>query len=178
MGQKLNETQITSTKRREESLVQSIQGKVKGELTEKGEKRLAFFSQFLSFCNQRTNLFSRISPPSYQDFIYAGTGISGTLWCVEIWKRKSRVSFGFSSPSIELNKLRFESTFVHKTEIENICGESLEWHFKDDQVQRGIRSNSKLGGMDDEDKWSDIQKDLIDRLIKLERALKPYISKF
>lgn len=178
MGQKQEEPQIITTKRKSKYAIQISEGSVTDELTEIEKKRLTFFSQFLPICNQKTNLFSKISPPKYQNWICTGTGISGTLWGVEIWKQKSRVSFGFSSPSIELNKIRFESIFAHKNEIENICGESLEWHFKNDQIQRGIRSNSRLGGMDDEDKWSDIQKDLVDRLIKLERSLKPYILKF
>ena len=57
-------------------------------------------------------------------------------------------------------------------------GESLEWNFKESNKQQSIRSNCYLGGIDDEEKWTDIQEDLVDRLIKLEEALRPYISEF
>jgi len=173
-----NKEQIQANPIKRSTMIRNSDGETASGHTEKEMKRLAFFSQFLSLCNKETNICSSITPPSYQNFFYAGTGTPSTTWCVEVQKNRSRISFGFISKSKEENRLRFESVLVHKNEIEKIYGDSLEWYYKDLQIQRGIRSTSYLGGMDDEDKWSVIQKDLVDRLIKLERALKPYISKF
>ena len=150
-------------------------GDVKKEFAKLDEKRYKFFEQLLTACNQKISLFSNISPNGYQNWILAGTGKSGTSWCIESWNKFSRVSYGFNSPSAELNKNRFKSVNSHKEEIEKSFGEPLIWHFKENRKQHGIRSETNIGGINDEDKWSEIQNDLVDRLVRMENALKPYI---
>ena len=44
------------------------------ELTEKDKNRYKFFDQFLSLCNQKTSLFSSVSPVGYQNWVNAGAG--------------------------------------------------------------------------------------------------------
>jgi hypothetical protein len=157
------------------SIERKAGGDVKKEFAKMDERRYEFFEQLLSVCNQKTNLFSNISPIGYQNWIAAGTGKSGTAWSIESYNSFSRVSLGFNSPSGELNKNRFEELFNHKKEIENSFGEPLIWHFKENRKQHGIRSETTIGGINDETKWAEIQIDLVDRIIRLEKALAHYI---
>jgi hypothetical protein len=160
------------------SIVRKAGGDVKKELAQIDEKRYVFFDQLLLICNQKTSLFSSISPVGYQNWINAGAGKSGVLWTFVGVKQSSRVEFFLCSPSSDVNRQRFEYLFAKKDEIEGNFGESLIWDFKDHRKQQYIRSQCPLGGFDNEDNWASIQNDLVDRLIRLERALKPHIKTF
>ena len=154
----------------------SAGGEIKKEFAEQDNKRFQFFEQFLSICNKTTTLFSSISPVGYQNWINAGAGKSGVLWTIIGMKKASRVEFFFCSPSSEINRKRFDLIESKKMEIEGSFGEPLFWDFKDHRKQQYIRSLCPLGGFDDEEKWTEIQNDLTDRLIRLEKALRPYIK--
>lgn len=144
--------------------------------SDKEKQRIAFFEQFLAVCNRKTNLLYSASPVGYQDWILVGAGISGLAWCIECWKKFSRLSLVFRSASLELNKARFQVFYDHREEIEDECGEKLEWDFRVNKVHRGIRSTCYIGGMEDEGKWAEIHHDLVEKLIRLEQAAKPYLS--
>lgn len=142
---------------------------------DKEKLRYSFFEQLLILCNQRTDLFKKVSPVGYQNWVWTGAGISETAWTLECWKKFARISYGLFSSSLEVNKSRFEILYDHKREIEESFGEPLEWHFKETNKQRAIRSNCYIGGIDELEKWDEIQNDLIERLARLEKALKPYL---
>jgi curved DNA-binding protein CbpA len=161
---------------REEQRIPFTRGGSKIPVEERDKLRYSFFEQLLTVCNQKTSLFKKVSPVGYQNWIWTGAGISETAWTVESWKKFSRISYGLFSSSMEINKTRFEALYAHKKEIEESFGEPLEWHYKESNKQRAIRSNCYIGGINDKEKWAEIQNDLIERLIKLERALKPYIK--
>jgi hypothetical protein len=61
-----------------------------------------------------------------------------------------------------------------KNEIELAFGESLEWDFKETRKGQGIQSWTKIGGIENEEKWPAIQNDLVNRMIRLEKALRSY----
>jgi len=52
----------------------------------------------------------------------------------------------------------------------------LEWDLKETRKQQYIRSWSKVGGLKDEEKWSDIQDDILNRMVRLERAFREHIA--
>lgn len=158
------------------SIERKAGGEVKKEFAKMDEKKFEFFDQLLSICNQKTNLFSNISPVGYQSWVNAGAGKSGTAWTFISMKKNSRVEFFLGSQGAEVNKDRFTYLFRHKKEIEESFGDFLIWDFKEDRKQHYIRSICPFGGIEDEDKWAQIQEDLIDRLIRLEKSLRPYIK--
>lgn len=151
-------------------------GKVKKEIAERDEKRNAFFEQLLTLCNQKTDLFSNISPVGYQGWVITGAGKSGLAWTLVAMKKSARVEFFLCSPSAQINEKRFQRIASRKKEIEESFGESLAWDFKDSRKQQYIRSQCPLGGLDSEEKWSAIQNDMVERLIRLEKALRPHIK--
>jgi hypothetical protein len=158
------------------SIVRKAGGDVKKELAKMDEKRYEFFDQLLSVANQKTNLFSNISPNGYQNWISASAGRSGMNWLMASMKKSSRIDFWLSSPTREINKERFEKLVIHKDKIEETFGEKLIWDFKENRKQHNLRTYSTVGGIDEIDKWPDIQNDLVDRLIRFEQSLRPYIK--
>lgn len=139
-------------------------------------KRYEFFEQFLTLCNRKTNLFNRIAPLGYQSWINAGSGTSGISWVVVAMKKSARIDLYFGSPDSDINRNRFEYLASKKQEIEEKFGEPLIWDFNNNRKQQFIRSICPIGNFEEEEKWPEIQNDLVDRLIRLENTLKPYFS--
>jgi hypothetical protein len=111
--------------------------------------------------------------------------------CVDVSARKAGLQWVFVVPLKKMpwvefrlkydsyhqtNRERFEKLYRQKDNIENDFGEALNWDFKECRNQQYIKSHCRLGNLDDTEKWSDIQKDMVDRLVRLEKAIGPYMD--
>lgn len=126
--------------------------------------------------NKKSNIFNSVSPVGYQNWVNAGAGKAGVMWTFVVMKKTSRVEFFLCHSDYEINKSRFEKLLSNKDDIEEKFDEDLNWDFNESRKQQYIRTTCSLGGLDDEERWQDIQQDLIDRLVRLERAIGPYIK--
>ncbi len=78
----------------------------------------------------------------------------------------------------EENKAIFEKLFNHKEEIEKSFGNQLEWEKLEGKRACRIRKRIKVGGYRDaEEKWPQIHEAMVNDMIRLEEALRPYIKK-
>lgn len=155
----------------------SAGGKIKKELAEKEKKRYQFFEQLLERSNEKIALFKNVSPVGYQNCVGAGAGKSGLAWNYVIMVSKARAELFLCYSDAELNKKRFEYLVSNKQVIEKEYGDPLDWDYKKGRQQHYIRSWSRIGGLANEEKWSQIQEDLIDRMYRLEKVLSPYLTK-
>lgn len=140
------------------------------------ERMYSFFEQFLSVCDQKTKLFKKVSPVGYQSWIGAGAGRSGLGWNVICQNKSARIDLFFYSPNVELNKSRYNFFIASKSEIEKAFGESLIWDYKERRKQQYIRSICPVGSFKNEDNWPAIQEDLVERLVRFEKSVSPYID--
>jgi hypothetical protein len=147
-------------------------GKIKKEFAEKDKRRYEFFEQLLERCKSKTNLFSNVSPVGYQGWINTGAGKTGLMWTLVAMNKSARAELFFCAPTLETNKKRFEVMLENKEDIERRFGEPLTWDFRDGRKQQYIRSLCPLGGIEDESKWQAIQDNLVDRLVRMEAAMK------
>lgn len=154
--------------------VRAIDPKKENNMTYKN--RYLFFEQFLSVCNKDTDIYKRISPVGYQNWINAGTGKTGLLWAIVALKKTSRVELYLHKSGYTIVKNRFDILSSNKEKIEKEYGEPLKWCFASTRIQQYIRSYCPLGGLDDMEQWPDIQKDLVDRLVRFEKAIGPYLN--
>jgi hypothetical protein len=149
-------------------------GEIKKEFAEKDQKRLEFFRQLLELSNAKTALFKNVSPAGYQGWLNAGAGKSGLAWSFVVRRNDGRAEL-FLCSDAQTNLKRFNNLLSKKEEIETAFDEPLEWDFKENRKQHYIRSWTKIGGIDNEDQWPAIQNDLVNRMIRLEKALRPYL---
>ena len=140
------------------------------------KNRYLFFEQFLSVCNKDTDIYKRISPVGYQNWINAGTGKDGLTWVIHVFKKTSWVELFIHKSGYSIVKNRFDILYSNKEKIENEYGEPLRWSFDTARKQQYIMSDCPLGGLDDMEQWPDIQKDLVERQVRLEKAIGPYLK--
>jgi len=154
-------------------------GQKKQELGERQLKRHRFWEGLLEEAAKvKFGLHENVSP-SHDSWIAAGAGRSGMQWSYSV-----RTHGGAVELYVDRGPDRKEETDAiftklksHKDEIEATFGEHLIW----DQVEgrRGVRikSESKLGGWPDEATWTKLQQDMVDRMMRLEKALAPFVKK-
>jgi hypothetical protein len=75
------------------------------------------------------------------------------------------------------NKDIFNQLYEHKDAIEEKFGGTLDWQKLEGKRACRIKKQITVGGYRDEDKWSEIQEQMIDYMIKLEQSLRPFIKK-
>jgi len=154
----------------------SAVGDIKKETAHRDKSQYIFFEQLLNKCNLQCNLFSSVSPQGYQNWISAGAGRAGLLWHFVIMKKTSKVELFLNASNGETNRRRFEFLSDRKKEIEDEFGEPLVWNFREGRKQHYIQSYTEIGGFAEENKWTEIQDDLIRRLIRLEKALRKHLN--
>lgn len=154
-----------------------VAGIEKKELAERHKKILEFWKILLEKSKNRTPLFSNISP-SKDSYISTGAGKSGLVYIYNITYKYASVSFCIDrgKDSEEENKKIFDNLFTHKEEIENVFGEKLSWQRLDDRRSSRICKTYNYAGLNDKEKWDKLQNEMIDDMIKLEKAFKKYIN--
>ncbi len=135
-----------------------------------------FFEQLLELSNMKTPLFRNISPTDAQNWISAGAGKTARTWVYKIRKADAMVELYSRARNPEICKKRLEALQTKRREIEAAFGEELDWHYKEGSPQYNIRSWIIIGGLKDEEKWPEIQNDMVNRMIRLEKALRNHIS--
>jgi hypothetical protein len=156
----------------------SAGGDVKKESAERDKIRFEFFEQLLEKANQQTNIFNSVSPVGYQGWVNTGAGKAGLLWMLTGMKKASRVELFLNHSDGDINTSRFNSLLKKKEDVEKVFSGELTWDFNDNRKQQYIRSIIAIGGVGNREKWSEIHEDMIDRLVRLEKALRPHIQSF
>ncbi len=153
-------------------------GRQKGELAERHVNRLEFWGGLLEKAASKTKLYSGVAP-SKDNWLYTGAGKSGLWWSFIITMDHGMVQLCINlgpDKKDETDKI-FEQIRSHQEEIEKVFGEKLSWIKRKEILVCRIESFSQLGGLRDEEKWEQIQEDMIDRMVRLEKALKPSLAK-
>ena len=135
-----------------------------------------FWTGLLQRSKGKTTLFEG-RPPSPQQhlecragtgMIYAYTfGLASTYVCLYIQGKKGMDS-----------KTMFDLLRTDKEEIEKRFGHPLGWQRLDHKMSCRIRWDLQTDSVTDTDqaRWPQIQDQLIDAMIRLERALRPYVN--
>jgi hypothetical protein len=153
-------------------------GEVKKDLAEGATTRRRFWEQLLERARERTRIHGAISPTD-QSWVSASAGRTGLAFTYSVTQHTGQVELyidrgrGAEATNLAIfNELR-----SHKNEIENVYRGALEWQPLKGRQACPIRERFDGIGYRDEDKWSELQNTLIDAMIRLERALKPFIDR-
>ncbi|MFC1651191.1 DUF4268 domain-containing protein [Candidatus Latescibacterota bacterium] len=154
-------------------------GDTKKELAERHILRRRFWTQLLDYAKTKTKLHANISPSNY-NWIGTGAGCQGLGYDYSITQHESAIELYIDKgkESREQNKDIFDKLYKNKEEIENVFGNPLDWQRLDDRRACRIKYVITKGGYRDDEKiWPKIHEALVDAMIRLEKALKPYINK-
>jgi len=153
-------------------------GMTKKEIAERYGLREKFWTELLNQAKEKTKLHANISP-SESSWISAGAGRSGLGYYYTVREHEGAVELNIDRGKDlgNENRIIFEKLAESKKEIESSFGETLEWDVVEGRRMCRIRKKIRLGGYRDPEKWPHIQDEMIDAMIRLERALKPHITK-
>jgi len=150
---------------------QSTQDELKGRY----QVRLEFWKQHLQKFNRKSNLFSNISP-SKDNWLSAGTGVSGVGFNFTISRTYARTEVYMSRIVAEENKFIFDKLLAQKETIENETG-ALEWERLDDKKACRIKQELNNVNLYEKDDWEKMSNFMIDSMLKLEPAFRKPLNK-
>lgn len=153
-------------------------GKTKKELVERHVIRRRFWADLLSASRGRTKLHAAISPSTY-NWIGAGSGIRGVTLNYAVRQHDGQVEL-YIDRDLETgaeNERIFDDIHAHKEQIEMEFGEPLEWMRLEGKRACRIRKVIDIGGWRDEEKWQEQHSRMIDAMIRMEKAIRPYLPK-
>ncbi len=151
-------------------------GGQKKELAERHKRRREFWASLLEKARKRTRLHANRSPTT-DHWISTGAGKSGLKWTYVILKDHARVELYIDTPDQAANKAIFDHLHHHREAIEQAFGAPLEWQRLD--FRRASRIAYTLrgkGGLQDRDRWDELQEAMIDAMIRMEKAFRPYLK--
>lgn len=149
-------------------------GETKKELAERHKHRLRFWAELLERIKRKTKLHANISPGK-DNWIGTGAGKFGLSFNYVIREHDVHIELYMNRGPLEENKEIFDQLYKHKKEIEKAFGGALEWQRLDGKKTCRVRKAFTTGGYRDEDRWSEIQDEMIDNMIRFEKTFKPYV---
>lgn len=147
----------------------------KNALEERHHLRKEFWSQLLARSKGKTELF-RSKKPSIESELYSGLGKRGLELGYHITTYEgARIQFYIQGGDKNWNKETFDHFFRYKEEIEKTYGSPLVWDRLDNNKASIIRSRVSDYCLQDTSKWPELQDQMINAMIRLEKALRSYI---
>lgn len=169
-----------SEKGRRAKRVTKSEGKepAKTEVAQRYDLRKRFWTQLLQVARQKTQLHANIMPGEY-NWVGTGTGLRGLVLNYVATKHTAAVELYIDrgKDAEKENEMIFQQLVSDKEKIEEAFGEGLDWQKLQGKRACRIRKEVALGGYrDEEEKWPQIDEAMVDAMIRLEKALKPFIS--
>jgi len=153
-------------------------GEKKKEWAERHYKRLEFWKRLLGKSKEKTRLFANISP-GRAEWISTGAGKSGVAFTYVIHRNWGSVEMyiDHDRETGVKNKAIFDALLALKRDIERDFGDSLEWERLDDKRASRIRKRFESGGLARPETWPALQDQMIDAMIRLDKALRNRLAK-
>jgi hypothetical protein len=176
----LNFEQIIPVKEAEEYIIkmaekaqeeQSTQDEIKGRY----QVRLEFWKQLIEKFKQESELYKQISP-SKDNWISAGSGVSGVGFNFVVSRRYARSEVYISRSSAEENKFIFDKLYSQKGSIEKQTG-SLEWEGLEGKKACRIKRELTDVSLYDKSDWDEMMNFMMESMIKIEAAFRDPLQK-
>ena len=145
--------------------------------TKRGKLLYDFWESLLEKSNKKTSLHASISPVTVS-WISAGSGVRGLAFTYTVTSKYGRpeIYIDRGKESENENKKIFDRLHAKRAEIEKDFGGELSWERLDDRRACRIGKKFDYAGLDDLDKRDKLQDDMIDAMIRLEKALGKHIK--
>ena len=140
------------------------------------ELRLAFWERALeTLSEQGVSLYQNISP-SKDQWLSAGTGISGCAYSLHFLRTEARVTLDLQRGNKDENKWLFDRLKAQRDQLERDFGELLEWRRLDDRKSSRIDLSRSFDSYN-RDVWPEVAKWLAEHISRLESAFKPHLQR-
>ena len=139
---------------------------------ERHKIRLLFWEELLEKSEKRGMTLFQNRKPSKDNWIGVGAGRSGLSYVYVILMHSSRVELYISTGDGAKNKKIFDKLYSQKERIEQDFGAKMGWDRLDNKKDSRIAVVVTEVGLRDEEKWDQIQNNMIDTMIKFENSLK------
>jgi hypothetical protein len=152
-------------------------GDTKKEWAERYIIRRRFWTELLERVAQRTSLHANIRPSRY-NWLGTSAGMSGLGFNYTVRQHDAGVELYIDrgkESGIE-NEQIFDKLAASRDAIEKVFGEPLDWQRLENSRACRIKKQIDLGGYRDEPEWPEVHEAMIETMIRLEKALRPYIS--
>jgi hypothetical protein len=150
-------------------------GETKKDLAERHVLRLEFWTQLLARAKARSNLHARVSP-GFENWISAGAGRSGLGYNYLVLFHETRVELYIDSTDADENKRVFDALHADRESIEQGFGAPLSWQRLDGRKASRISCLLPEGGLQDQNRWPEIQERMVDAMLRLESVFRPRIQ--
>jgi len=176
----LNIEQIIPTKEAEEFSI-SMAEKTKEDiasqevLKNRHIVRLKFWKTVLESMNQKSKLFQNISPGKY-NWIGAGSGVRGIGYNFVASKSYGRAALYIDRGDKEENEFIFDTLYEKREQIEKIFGGELVWEKLEEKRACRVKFEDESLNIFEEDTWSEAIENVTNSMVKLEKAISPYLS--
>lgn len=133
-----------------------------------------FWENLLDLANKKTDLHSRISPSKGS---YIAATSAGLTFCYAFGHNGARVELYINKGDKDKNKNIFDQIASSKEKIEQNFGSSLYWQRLDNKDASRISTAVSNTSVRDEKEWPQLQKNMVETMIKFEKAIRPHITR-
>jgi hypothetical protein len=158
----------------EDEVVIILTEKEEEGLSETEKRRIEFWKGLLNINKNKTEYFSNSKPKKYYD-IYCSSGVAGIGYYYAIKQESASIILSISRDTKDKNNYIFNKLLEYKNEIEKTFGEELGWSNTEDIKSSWIYKEYKYAGLKDVDKWEDLQKDMVNGMLRLTNTFDRYI---
>ncbi len=145
------------------------------QLTGTPLKRYKFWTKFLDKAKEHVLDHFADKKPTGDSWFNVKWDFKNLYLGLSILLDSSRVQIDIDSEDPDWNKNVFKNLEQYKSRIHESFGNPLIWSFIEDRRAQRICKVTTNIGLNSDEKWDEIQEEMIDKLIKLESALRPYV---
>ena len=137
-----------------------------------------FWTELLEKAVDRTKLHADVEPIR-EKAISTGAGIEGLSYAYFVEEHEAGVELFINrgEDRSSENDLAFNALQSTEDAISYNFGSPLDWQRVEDSSARRIRYQIDVAGYADDDAWPELQDQMIDAMIRLEKAMRPHVSR-
>jgi hypothetical protein len=134
-----------------------------------------FWTELLVEARKKTDLHANISPPT-STWVGASAGHTGCALNYAFGRDAPRVELYIDTGDQSRNKNIFDQLKAARASIESQFGGPLGWERLDAKRACRIRADLSPASVRDEDRWPELQTQMIEAMIRFERAIRPVLE--
>lgn len=151
-------------------------GETRRELAGRHQRLNDFWTQLLEIVKRRTRLHANISP-GRDYWIGTSAGRSGLVYNYVVRQKSCSVELYIDRGEEGSNKAIYDQLVADQAMIEAAYGSPLKWERLDGKRACRISAQLSVGGLVDEERWPEIQENLVDTMIRFEAAIRGPLSR-